>query len=551
MLAAGSAECCSDAVPWSSPKSVRASAASKESRAQNDPAAVAAEARALSERFDLKARIYETALSNTVDFNYVFNLEGRFIYINRPLLELWCKTAEEALGKNFFELGYPPDLAAKLQRQIQEVIATKKALRDETPYTSVKGTRAYEYIFVPAFDADGQVEAVTGSTRDITERKEAEEKLREADRRKDEFLAMLAHELRNPLASVSSAVTLLKESSDQGSRAWAADVIGRQSAQLARLVDDLLDVSRITRGRIELRREMFDAARVIESAVEAVAPLVAQRDHTLLTTVPRGVLWLEADPTRIEQVVLNLLTNAAKYTPPHGHIMLEASHDEKAAAGQGEVVIAVRDNGIGIPPEQIESMFELFTQGERSPARSEGGLGIGLTVVRALCELHGGSIEAASEGPGTGTTFTVRLPAAADVFAPIPAPESTVTPGEGAGRRLLIVDDNRDTATGLSRLLARRGYEVHLAHHGVEALEMAVRFKPRFILLDIGLPGMDGYEVATRLRAEASSADALIVAISGYGQEEDRTRSRAAGFDHHLVKPVDFEALRDILLNHG
>ena len=211
----------------------------------------------------------------------------------------------------------------------------------------------------------------------------------------------------------------------------------------------------------------------------------------------------------------------------------------------------MRDNGIGIPPDQIASMFELFAQGERSPARSEGGLGIGLTVVRALCELHGGSVQAESRGAGTGTTFTVRLPAAADLFAAIPIKANPGATAEGAGQRLLIVDDNEDTATGLSRLLGRRGYEVRLAHHGTEALESARTFLPGIILLDIGLPGMDGYEVARLLRAEAAGAGALIVAVSGYGQEEDRARSRASGFDHHLVKPVDFDELRNILLDRA
>ncbi|MDR3401293.1 MAG: ATP-binding protein [Chthoniobacter sp.] len=507
-------------------------------------------------------RIYETALANTVDFNYVFDLEGRFIFINRALLDLWGKTAEEALGRNFFELDYPPELAARLQRQIQEVITTKQPVRDETPYTSaVAGTRAYEYIFAPAFDAAGHVEAVAGSTRDITDRKHTEEKLRDAqdrlaaqaatlqdaDRRKDEFLAMLAHELRNPLASISSAVTVLKESNDAENHAWAADVIGRQSTQLARLVDDLLDVSRITRGRIELRRELLDAARVIASAVEAVAPLMTERGHTQTVEVPRGTLWVEADPTRLEQIVVNLLTNAAKYTPPHGRITLRAREEKTPGGDTAEIVISVQDNGIGIAPGQVPRMFELFAQGERSAARSEGGLGIGLTVVRALCEMHGGSVDAFSAGPDTGTTFTVRLPAAPDALGPSATQPAAVEIGEGAGRRLLIVDDNRDTATGLGRLLSRRGYEVHLAHHGPAALEVAQRLAPAIILLDIGLPGMDGYEVARRLRSDPSGARTLIVAISGYGQEEDRARARAAGFDHHLVKPVDFQELRDIL----
>ena len=367
--------------------------------------------------------------------------------------------------------------------------------------------------------------------------------LRDADRRKNEFLAMLAHELRNPLASISSAVSLLKETQDKENRAWAADVIDRQGAQLARLVDDLLDVSRITRGKIDLRRELVDGGYCLVSACEAVGPLITARDQTLKTNIPEGILWLEADPTRLEQIAVNLLANAAKYTRCGGKLWLEGRREGD------EVVIEVGDSGIGIVPSKIPEMFELFAQGERSAARSEGGLGIGLTVVRALCELHGGSVSAKSEGPGKGSTFTVRLPAAA---APplFPAQEGeTPVEADGAGERILIVDDNFDSAHGLARLLRRRDYHVELAHDGLAALKTAIAFRPSAILLDIGLPEMDGYEVARRLRTEPACSHALIIAVSGYGQEEDRQRSRQAGFDHHLVKPVNFDQVRKLLLS--
>ncbi len=401
--------------------------------------------------------------------------------------------------------------------------------------------RRWFLMTVTRFPGHGAVRVVVAH-ENITGRVLANLALRDADRRKDEFLAMLAHELRNPLASVTNAATLLLEGAGESDRAWAAEVITRQSGQLARLVDDLLDVSRITRGKIELRKERLDAARSLESACEAVAPEIAARHHSLLADFPRGELWLDADQTRLEQIVVNLLANAAKYSRDRSHIRLSAQQAD------GEIIIRVSDDGIGIPPERIPEMFELFAQGERSSARSEGGLGIGLTVVRGLCELHGGSIGAHSEGLGHGSTFTVRLPAAPvlptsrrDGHTPLPSPPPRT------GTRILVVDDNVDTAAGLSRLLTRRGYLVELAHDGPAALEKARAFAPAAVLLDIGLPGMDGFQVASHLRADSDTAGAVILALSGYGQEEDRARSRAAGFDHHLVKPIDFAILQTLL----
>jgi PAS domain S-box-containing protein len=405
-----------------------------------------------------------------------------------------------------------------------------------------------------AMNAEGTPTHLAGVTQNITDRKAAaralEEQaalLREADRRKDEFVAMLAHELRNPLASVSSAITLIKEApEDAENRTWAVSVIERQNRQLARLVDDLLDVSRITRGKIELRRELLDAAKCIESACDAVAPLIAERNHTLLAEIPPGELWLQADPTRLEQIVGNLLANAAKYSEPHGQIWLNAHRE--GPAGGAEIVIVVRDAGIGIPPERIGEMFDLFAQGERTIARSEGGLGIGLTVVKGLCELHGGSITAHSDGAGQGSTFTVRLPAAAAPPAGAAAEGSGGNSAAAAeGERLLLVDDNVDSAQALGRLLGRRGYQVQLAFDGHAAVDQARVFRPEVVLLDIGLPGLDGYQVARALRTDPVCADAFIVAVSGYGREEDRRLSRASGFDHHLVKPLNFEELLGLL----
>ncbi|HEV7406312.1 MAG TPA: ATP-binding protein [Chthoniobacteraceae bacterium] len=497
--------------------------------------------RRFSEATTRQARLYEMALSGTLDLLYVFDLEGRFTYANPGLLAVLGKRAEDVLGKNFFDLAYPPLLAQRLADQITTVIVTGQPLRDETPFTGTAGPRRYEYIFTAAFDEEGFVEAVAGVTRDITERIAAEEALREADQRKDEFLAMLAHELRNPLASVRNAVTLLKEAGAESQQAWAADVIERQTRQLSRLVDDLLDISRINHGKIELQCEHLDAAQFLEAACDSVAPLIAARDHLLRAIIPRGELWLHGDPTRLQQIVVNLLANAARYTEPQGRLWLEA-----AQLGE-EIVIEVRDSGIGIPPEKIPKMFELFAQGERTAARSEGGLGLGLTIVRGLCQLHGGSVSAHSEGKGKGSTFIVRLPAVPKPAQPVPALRPHSGPNEGAGRQILVVDDNEDAAAGLGRLLTRRGYAVRLAATGPEALDAVEALAPAAILLDIGLPGMDGFEVAARLRQDPRCGGLVIIALSGYGQEEDRARSAQAGFDSHLVKPVDFEEVRGLL----
>jgi signal transduction histidine kinase/ActR/RegA family two-component response regulator len=360
-----------------------------------------------------------------------------------------------------------------------------------------------------------------------------------ADRRKDEFLAMLAHELRNPLAAVANAASLLTSSDGEGDLAWAKGVIARQSSHLAHLIDDLLDVSRITAGKIRLRKEIIDVAPVLDRARDSARPLMTARHHDLICRYASDFFWVDADSTRLEQIVLNLLTNAAKYTPAGGRIELSA---QKSGA---EILITVRDNGIGIAPDRIPEMFRLFAQGERSIARSEGGLGIGLTIVEKLVGMHGGRIVAQSDGINCGSTFTVYFPAVSKASASrgngkFASPSANL-------RRVLVVDDNIDTAQGLARLLTRAGHATLLAHDGPEALEQAREHAPHVIILDIGLPGMDGFEVVQRLRAEGCCADALIIAVTGYGQPEDRLRTKEAGFDHHLVKPVDLEDLNELL----
>ena len=364
--------------------------------------------------------------------------------------------------------------------------------------------------------------------------------LRENDRHKDEFLAMLAHELRNPLAAVNNAVTVLKLSTEEESRKWASDVVERQVKQLVRLIDDLLDVSRITTGKIRLKKDFVDANSIIKQAIESARPLIDERRHHLSVSIEDGQLPLHVDATRVEQIILNLLTNAAKYTRSGGKIWITANRKDTW------VSISVRDNGTGITPHKLPEMFKLFAQGDRTLARSEGGLGIGLTIVKKLTEMHGGSVTARSEGPDKGSEFVVSLPL-------VSKPAESGTEGQQGqsdlrrGSRILVVDDNVDTARGMMRLLELLGNEVIAVHDGNAAIDAARDFRPDFVLLDIGLPGMDGYQVASTLREGLLNEDAIIIAVSGYGQDEDRRRSQAAGFDHHLVKPVDFDSLLPLI----
>ncbi|TLD69705.1 response regulator [Phragmitibacter flavus] len=485
-----------------------------------------------------QARVFDTTLSSISDFTYIFDRSLRFIYANRATLELLGLELKDVVGKTFSELPYPRGLAVRLERQIEHVFQTGEILRDETAYTNPAGrTGYYEYIFTPVLGNDGEVEVVAASTRDTSERRRNEEALREADRRKDEFLAMLAHELRNPLAAVTNAAALL-ESPNLEDRSWAADVITRQNGQLTHLIDDLLDVSRITVGKIRLREEVLDVALVLDRACEGAHLLIHERGHQLIKKYETGKLWIKADPTRMEQIALNLLTNAAKYTPSGGRIELMASKVE------GEVRVVVKDNGVGIASHLLPEMFKLFAQGERSIARSEGGLGIGLTIVQRLVEMHGGRIEALSEGLNQGSSFVIHLPMVAAPFV-----QQTERPvnGQTSTRRVLIVDDNVDTANSMARLLKRVGHGVEVAYDGPQALEKARQHLPEIVLLDIGLPGMDGFEVARRMRLEPSCEKCVIIAVTGYGQPKDRRRAINAGCHHHLVKPVNIDELKRLI----
>jgi CheY-like chemotaxis protein len=384
--------------------------------------------------------------------------------------------------------------------------------------------------------------------RDSTERKHFEEELQrradaleDADRRKDEFLAMLGHELRNHLAAIFNALHILARVSEDPLVSQAQGMLDRQVRQLARLVDDLLDVSRITRGKLQLQKSLVEFKAVVAPAVQTARPLLDARRQELVVGLPEEPLWLEADPGRLAQVVTNLLHNAAKYSDEGGRVTLTARREGH------QCVLRVRDQGVGIAPDLLPRVFDLFTQAERSLDRAQGGLGIGLALVKRLVELHGGAVEAHSGGPGQGSEFVVRLPLPLGVEGGTPTPTA-----QGAARaerplRVLVVEDNADAAATLGVLLRLYGHEAQVAPCGPTALEMAAAFRPEVVLLDIGLPGLDGFQVAQRLRERPDTKEVVLVAMTGYGQESDRRRAREAGFDHFLVKPVDPAELERLL----
>jgi len=625
------------------------------------------------ERAEDRARMFDRALSAISDFAYLFDRDGRFLYVNKALLDLWGLPLDQAIGKDFFDLKYPVALASRLQRQIQQVIETGRGLADETPYTSPTGVNGYyEYIFAPVLAADGSVEVVAGSTRDISTRKRTEDALRSrtaqfetllnnaplgvylvdtdfclrelnpiarrvfgdapdlvgrdfvqvlhvlwpktyadevvrlfrrtletgqpyfmperieerrdiqkteiyewqinriplpdgrpgvvcyfrdiservrvrhaleaADRQKNEFLAMLAHELRNPLAPIHSSGELLARTLMENEHArGAVGVIRRQVSHLTRLVDDLLDVSRISQGRIDLRLECLPLETAVAQAIECVEPLVHEKGHHLTITTSDPSLFVSADPARLVQCIANVLLNAVKYTGPGGQIRVESRNEGE------EAVISISDNGIGISEELRPHVFDLFVQGTRTLDRAQGGLGIGLAVAKRLVEMHRGRVSVASHGIGHGATFEIRLPRIALVTGSSGVPALLGVPR----RRVLIVDDNADAADSLAVLLSMEGHETQTIHSATEAIVRAESFQPDVILLDIGLPEMDGYEVARRIRELPGGREVKLVAVTGYGGQEARTRTRAAGFDAHLLKPLELEMLARILLESG
>jgi PAS domain S-box-containing protein len=486
-------------------------------------------------------RMYETALDSTPDFFYVFDLEHRAIYANEALRKVWG--VADVRGKKWMDLGYEQWHADLHDREIERVIATRAPIHSEIPFTGTNGTRVYDYIFAPVFGSAGEVVAIAGVTRDVTERQAAEQALREqaaqlaeSDRAKDEFLATLSHELRNPLAPLRNAIALLRSATGGDERvAGLQSVMERQVNHLVRLVDDLLEVSRISRGTFLLRKERVPLATIVRNAVETSAPLVQAGAHELVEDVPDEPLWLEGDPVRLAQVLANLLNNAAKYTEDAGRIELRAWREGEQA------VVSVRDTGLGIAPELLPRLFDMFSRGNRETARSQGGLGIGLALARRLAEMHEGTLEAHSDGPGRGSEFVLRLPLADGV--PLIDDLTAAAADDLAGMRVLVVDDNVDAGDSIALLLRQLGAQVRVLRDGASALAAFDEFAPTVAILDIGMPGMNGYEVARRIRARADGAAVRLLALTGWGQEEDRRRAREAGFDHHLIKPAELSVL--------
>jgi PAS domain S-box-containing protein len=479
------------------------------------------------------------------------------------IYELDPATGETTVSPGITELlGFAPAEATRLEWWEGRVHPDDRARVGETlrtPSDSGRYRCQYrvrhrdgQYVFVwdqglLVCDDRGEVRKLVGNVVDVTEQKKAEQALAEANRRKDEFLSMLAHELRNPLAPIRNALEVMRWCPPDDPRVeQTRAMIDRNVARLSRLVDDLLDVSRITLGKIRLTLDQVRLGAVVQEAIEISMPLIEGRSQRLTVRIAPEPIHVRGDTTRLIQVTANLLNNASKYTDHGGEIWVELGRDG------ADAVLRVRDNGIGIDPAMIESVFDPFTQADNSLARSDGGLGIGLTVVKRIVELHGGRVGASSTGIGGGSEFTIRLPTVLVEAIDTPAPpKKDSVLANGPTRRVLVVDDNVDAANSLALLMRLDGHDVRVSHEGRSALEMHDRFHPDVVVLDIGLPEMDGYEVARRLRGKADSGDPLLIALTGYGQSADILRSRAAGFDHHLVKPVDPQTVRKLLGRAG
>lgn len=540
----------------------------------------------LEKAFRFSEERYRSLTIATTQIVWITNPAGEVVE-DIPSWRAFTGQSEEAMKGHGWNNAVHPEDRLNVMTHWQRALTAGSIY--ETEYRLYRHDGEYRHVVdrgVPVLEADGTIREWVGTCTDITERKRAEEALqksheelenhvrertselahtnqalskeiaerkrmelalRENDRHKDEFLAMLAHELRNPLAPILHALHILKKHNfSDPTLTWGHTLIERQVNHTARLLDDLLDVARIIQGKIRLKMERCDLTGIITHAVEDCRPLIEARKHRLVLSVPNEPKWVEGDATRLEQIITNLLNNAAKYTNEGGKITLSAMRAGNYA------LVRIEDNGVGIAPDLLAHVFDLFTQADRSLAHSQGGLGLGLTLVRQLVEKHDGTVTASSAGIGQGSSFTIQLPllpAAQPAIEPDHAALSDSRTSLSPTLRIMVVDDYVDAAESLALMLQMEGHEVKTAHCGLKALELAQVFQPQVVLLDIGLPGLNGYEVANRLRALPETQGAMLIALTGYGQTEDRNRSQVAGFDHHLLKPVNFQMLSELLIS--
>ncbi|MES2982655.1 MAG: ATP-binding protein [Verrucomicrobiota bacterium] len=500
-----------------------------------------------------QATLIQTINNNTTELIFMKNREGKFTYANAATMRVLgnMDSADGTLDSMTFEV---PEEYSTISENDRRVMDEGVVIAAEEIFIGRDGMRrTFASTKSPLRNQAGEIIGVIAVARDVTDSIAAREELRRAlneaqtagaalraaDQRKDAFLATLAHELRNPLAPVRNMIEILKRGGNEAIVGQAVTMMDRQLEQLVRLVDDLLDVSRINSDKIELRRTQVELTSLIRLCVEDFRPFAESKNHELTAELSSEHLPLNADPVRLAQIFGNLLNNAAKYTDGGGRIEIKAWREN------GDAVVSIKDTGMGIPPNQLSSIFELFSQVDGTLERAQGGLGIGLTLVKRLTEMHGGSVTAQSDGMQQGSRFVVRLPLASSPSTQ--QRESTVCEAASVGRRILVVDDNEDSANSLAMLLTIYGHTVQTAHDGLRAIQLAAESKPDIILLDIGLPGMNGYEVCRRIRQEPLGKHIMIVALTGWGQEEDRRSSQEAGFNYHLVKPVDFAELSSIL----
>lgn len=500
-------------------------------------------ARRAEEAAQLSHRQWQTTFDAINDGVILLDGDGKIVQVNQALERILDKPSRELLNIAFHEL-----IALDPNRTHSPFSRMLESHRREV--AEVKLSDRWLYITVdPLRNGKNVVNGALCIVSDITDRREMEEELRRraedlaaADRRKDEFLAMLAHELRNPLSPILNSLEVIQlQGRGDAYPAESLEIAKRQVRHMSRLLDDLLDVSRFTQGKIQLRKGPVDFSAVVSHAVEITAPLIKSKGHHLEINLPPHPIWMIGDMTRLEQVVANLLSNAAKYTPPKGRITLTTSLEGK------ELVLRVRDTGIGLNEEMLPRVFDLFTQADLSLDRTQGGLGIGLTLVKSLVEMHGGSVVATSRGLGEGSEFIGRLPLSSGSPASPPSAAPAASSSGSSSLRVLIVDDHRDSASSMAQILEKWGHQTCVVHDGIEALQRVSTDTFDVVLLDIGLPGMSGYEVAERIREKHGRARPLLVALTGYGQDQDVIRSKKAGFDQHLIKPVMLETLQSVL----